>query len=209
MPYFHDEGGVPIYVELKLYQIGDSDRLKIISIHDSGGRMNIREVIHDDCPHCEAMRSIEIVNGRETTKIRGEDADLSAARAVYRERHGIIGPEELVALRRRYDVSQKSFAKILDIGDLTINSYEQGALPSGAHNSLLRLAEETANFRRLYQANKAGLSERQRAKIERALAALGLAERSALETRETPPPCGVVAAPVEIRILQLIPLLLA
>jgi hypothetical protein len=32
--FSHDEGGVPIYVKLKLYVIGDSDRLKIISFHD-------------------------------------------------------------------------------------------------------------------------------------------------------------------------------
>jgi len=156
--------------------------------------MSVIRIIRDDCPHCEAMRDIRIVDGRETMKIRGEevefdaeysvcetcgkdfataeqmDSELSAARAVYRARHGIIGPEELVALRKRYDISQKAFAKILDIGDLTINSYEQGVLPSGAHNSLLWLVEEPANFRRLYETNKGSLSDRQRAKVERALA---------------------------------------
>jgi putative zinc finger/helix-turn-helix YgiT family protein len=193
--------------------------------------MNIIEVIHDDCPHCEAMRDIRIVNERETMRIRGEDvefdsvysvcetcgkdfatgeqmdADLSAARAVYRARLGIIGPEEIVALRAKYDISQKAFAKILDIGDLTINSYEQGVLPSGAHNSLLRLAEEPANFRRLYESNKAKLSDRQRAKVERALAAMDVA--APIHVKEEATPYGPSPQSSAERLMEVMQLLLA
>lgn len=162
--------------------------------------MNVIETIYDACPHCEAMRNVKIIREMETVKIRGEDVAyeaeyslcetcgkdfatmpqmdycLNASRAVYRERHGIIGPAEIVELRRRYDASQKAFAKILDIGDLTINSYEQGALPSGAHNSLLKLAAIPENFRRLFEANKAALSDRQRAKIGRTLERIEMAD---------------------------------
>ena len=135
------------------------------------------------------------------------DADLEAARAVYRARHGIVGPEELVALRKRYDVSQKSFAKILDIGDLTINSYEQGVLPSGAHNSLLRLASVPANFKRLYEVNKGNLSDRQRAKIERAMAAMDVA--APLQVKEEAPPYGPSPQCSPGRLMEVAQLLLA
>ncbi len=176
--------------------------------------MSVLEVIRDACPHCEAMRNIRIVCERETMKIRGEDvefdsvfsvcetcgkdfasgeqmdAEIESARAVYRARHGIIGPAELVAMRARYDVSQKSFAKLLDIGDLTINSYEQGVIPSGAHNSLLKLVSIPENFLRLYSSNKSKLSERQKAKIDRALARLAIQNRATLEVCESIPPYG-------------------
>jgi putative zinc finger/helix-turn-helix YgiT family protein len=176
--------------------------------------MSVLRVIRDACPHCEAMRDIEVRRERETMKIRGEDvefeseyrvcatcgkdyadldqmdADLAAARAVYRARHGIIGPDQIVALRARYDASQKAFARVLDIGDLTINSYEQGILPSGAHNSLLKLAAIPENFKQLYDANKGALTERQRAKIERALARLLPAKAEALAVMERPPEYG-------------------
>jgi len=118
------------------------------------------------------------------------DAEIESARAVYRARHGIIGPAELVAMRARYDVSQKSFAKLLDIGDLTINSYEQGVIPSGAHNSLLKLVSIPENFLRLYSSNKSKLSERQKAKIDRALARLAIQNRATLEVCESIPPYG-------------------
>jgi putative zinc finger/helix-turn-helix YgiT family protein len=193
--------------------------------------MAIIKTIHDACPHCEAMRDIEVHRERETMKIRGEDVefesefmlcttcgkdfadleqmdhDLAAARAIYRERHGIIGPEELVALRKRYDVSQKTFARILDIGDLTINSYEQGVLPSGAHNSLLRLVEDPANFRRLYESNKAKLSDRQRAKIERAFAAMDSA--APMQVKEAAPPYGPPPQISPERLMEVMQLLLA
>lgn len=173
--------------------------------------MSVVQVIRDVCPHCEAIRNIRIVNERETMKIRGEDvefnsvfsvcetcgkdfasgeqmdAELESARAVYRERHGIIGPAELVAMRARYDVSQKSFAKLLDIGDLTINSYEQGIIPSGAHNSLLRLVSIPENFLRLYSVHKDKLSDRQKAKIGRALSRLAIQDGATLEVGEPTP----------------------
>lgn len=176
--------------------------------------MSVLRVIRDACPHCEAMRDIEVHRERETMKIRGEDVefesefmvcttcgkdfadldqidhDLEAARAVYRARHGIIGPKEIVAMRARYDVSQKSFAKLLDIGELTINSYEQGVILSGAHNSLLRLAAVPENFLRLYGSHKDRLSERQKAKIERALSRLGVQGEATLEVGESTPAYG-------------------
>lgn len=193
--------------------------------------MSVLRVIRDACPYCEAMRDVKVVRERETMKIRGEDvefeseymvcgtcgknyadgfqmdADLAAARTVYRSRHGIIGPEELLALRAKYDISQKSLAKVLDIGDLTINSYEQGVLPSGAHNSLLALASLPENFKRLYDANKGSLSDRQRAKIERALAAMDVA--APMQVKEEAPPYGPSVHPSPERLMEVAQLLLA
>lgn len=145
------------------------------------------------CPHCEALRNVRVVHRQEEIRVRkdavtiqaefyvcetcgGEfetseqmEANLEAARNQYRTLHSIVSPREILALRERYDVSQKSFAKLLDIGDLTINGYEQGVLPSGAHNSLMKLATEPENFMRLYAQNKDKLSPRQRAKVDRRL----------------------------------------
>ena len=145
------------------------------------------------CPHCEALRDVRVVHRQEELRVRkdavtiqaefymcdtcgGEfetsdqmEANLGTARNQYRIRHSIISPREIVALRDRYDVSQKVFARLLDIGDLTINGYEQGVLPSGAHNSLMKLAAEPENFSRLYAQNKEKLSPRQQSKVERRL----------------------------------------
>ena len=93
------------------------------------------------------------------------ESNLEAFRSVYRSSHGIMSPQEIVALRQKYDVSQKTLGKLLDIGELTINSYEQGALPSGAHNNLLRFIAHLFNFQELFERNKGKLSELQIRKI--------------------------------------------
>lgn len=102
----------------------------------------------------------------EFSTINQMENNLEVFRSVYRNRHGIISPQEIIALRKRYDVSQKTLGKLLDIGELTINSYEQGALPSGAHNNLLRIIAHLGNFRELYERNKKKISQLQVRKIE-------------------------------------------
>lgn len=142
------------------------------------------------CPHCEDFRTIQNKTQKEQVKVRKDtvtidavysvcqscggdfvsldqmDANLKAARNKYCVKNGIILPNEIVALRKKYNVSQKTFAKILDIGELTINSYEQGAVPSGAHNSLLRLVADSENMKKLYIRNKKKISLLQQKKIE-------------------------------------------
>ncbi len=156
----------------------------------------IMEEIEGVCPYCEAVRNIRIEHKKEFAKVRKEQVEIDSvfsvcsscgksfvtlpqmeenlkkARSAYRQIHEIISPEEIIAIRTKYNVSQKALAKILDIGELTINEYEQGILPSGAHNSLLQLVKKTENFISLFEKNKYRLSERQIKKVETALARL-------------------------------------
>lgn len=195
------------------------------------------------CPYCEAERSVRIIHRSETVHIRKDDilieaefsvctecgnefatleqmdANLSNAREQYRAHHSIIRPEEIVAIRRKYDISQKAFGKILGIGELTINSYEKGILPSGAHNSLIRLASLPENFVRLYSIHRTELSDLQQRKIDSALSRLqnktccysedgALAETVFVSAKNDIAYCGKTTASPE-RMYALIQLLLA
>jgi putative zinc finger/helix-turn-helix YgiT family protein len=91
----------------------------------------------------------------------------------FRETEDIISPQEIIAIRQQYGASQKAFAKILDLGELTINSYEQGALPAKSVSNFLRLMGTKDNFKKLFLKNKGKLSKMQLRKIS---AALGLDE---------------------------------
>ena len=51
-----------------------------------------------------------------------------------------ITAEEIKAIRRRYGLSQKSFALLLGIGPASIVRYEQGSKPSKANANLIRAA---------------------------------------------------------------------
>lgn len=148
------------------------------------------------CPGCETERSVVHETIREVSELRGEsieadqerfrctvcgtdfvtgdmmDRNLDAVRAEYRIRHGILSPEEIVDLRKTYGASQKAFGTILGFGELTINSYEQGSLPTDANNNLLRLMRNPSGFRELFETNKNLIGPTQRKRIESRLGAL-------------------------------------
>ena len=88
------------------------------------------------CPTCkEALVSEE-----------HDSATLERAYAVYRKRHGLLTPQEIRAIRESYGLSQRSMARLLGWGDITVHRYESGALQDAAHDTLVRLMREPANL---------------------------------------------------------------
>lgn len=142
------------------------------------------------CPNCEKDCELTFHSHVEESTIRGEkipvtveyytcnecgeeftnpgqlEKSLQEGYNKYRKIADILFPSDIVAIRKKYGASQKAFAKILDLGELTINSFEQGSLPSKSVSNLIRLMDEPANFSRLFQKNKNRLSPHQIRKIE-------------------------------------------
>lgn len=94
----------------------------------------------------------------------------------YRKKHKLLLPEEIKKIREQYELSQRSFAKLLNWGDKTICRYENGSIQDKAHNSLLVFLREPKNMRSYLMDNEILLDERQQAKI---LAAVERLERNA------------------------------
>jgi putative zinc finger/helix-turn-helix YgiT family protein len=142
------------------------------------------------CPTCEAIRDVELIGREEKVTIKGRevsfvahfyrcptcgkdfeapgqlDQNLEAAREAYARLYQTPSPEELVALRARYRASQKAFGLILGFGELTINSYERGAVPDSPNRLLLKLAENPVCFKVMYEQNKNRIGATQRQRIE-------------------------------------------
>ncbi len=145
------------------------------------------------CPYCEKSTEINPVTMKETHKIKGLSVTIPVEHSVcaecgrdfatkeqmeratkagydaYREAEGIVSPEEIIRIREKYSASQKVFAKILDLGDLTINSYEQGALVSKSISNLIRFMENPDNFTELLNKKRNEFSKTQIQRIEKAL----------------------------------------
>jgi len=86
--------------------------------------------VHDlavlECPKC-GERTLD---GTAVDRV-----DKARARAF-----NLLGPEDIVALRRRLDLSQAELADLLGLGAKTLTRWETGQLaPSRAMNSYLRL----------------------------------------------------------------------
>ena len=102
-----------------------------------------------------------------------DNALIIATHDRYRERHNIVFPAEIVAIREKYGLSQKNLALLLGLGEVTVHRYEGGALADVAPSKLLRLMDDPANMRRMLDESGDVLSAKLRAKLEARLAELG------------------------------------
>ena len=148
------------------------------------------------CPECDQIVPVRIENRLETTNVKGipvtayfpvsmcplcsaefvtadqMDEGLSTAYKVYREMTGVISPEKIIQLRNKYNASQKAFGIILGFGELTINTYEKGSIPSEAHQKVLESAEDAEWFCKQFEKAKPKLGQTQIKRIEQAISGL-------------------------------------
>jgi len=141
------------------------------------------------CPECMQMTEYDVVERPDTFEVRGEqitvdarvavcrtcgediglgeldDATFRAAYAIYRARHDLLSPEQIKAIRTKYGLGQKAFARLLGWGDVTLARYESGSLQSASHDQALRLAEDPDTVRKLMERNASRLSPTQLAEL--------------------------------------------
>ena len=97
------------------------------------------DIEHYVCPKCgESIGWAPIV-----------DKGLHKLYHAYQEKMGLMLPEEIVALRKKYGFSQRVLAAILDIGVASLQRYERGCLASDSHAQLLAKACDTVRKRGL------------------------------------------------------------
>lgn len=78
-----------------------------------------------------------------------------------------VNPAKIISIRESYNASQKAFGLILGMGELTINSYEQGkSIPVSSNRLLLHLSENPLIFFEMYERNKSKIGAIQRERIE-------------------------------------------
>ena len=95
------------------------------------------------------------------------DKNLIAAREAYELLEESVSPAKIIAIRESYNASQKAFGLILGMGELTINSYEQGkSIPVSSNRLLLHLSENPLIFFEMYERNKNKIGAIQRERIE-------------------------------------------
>ena len=138
------------------------------------------------CPNCEKETELEVVRATEEIEIRGEsvsvdveycrclvcgeefedprsgDDPLDRAYREYRRRHGMMQPEEIQAVRKKYGLTQGEMSRLLGWGAVTLSRYENGALQNEAHEKILRLAMDPRNLLKLIEEKPCALTEKKR-----------------------------------------------
>jgi len=141
------------------------------------------------CPNCEKEQELEKVQGEEVVKVRSDsitvpaeyyrcrvcgdefedpgssDDLLERAYREYRRRHGMIQPEEIKEVRKKYGLTQHEMAKLLGWGLATLSRYENGALQDEAHDKILRLVQEPRNLIKLIRETPDALTETRREEL--------------------------------------------
>ena len=63
----------------------------------------------------------------------------------YRKKTNIIKPQDIIDLRKKYNISQRELTAILGFGKMTINRYERGGVPTKSQSDYMRLLIENDN----------------------------------------------------------------
>ena len=120
------------------------------------------------CPYCSEEKEY-VIDKREVKEFRGksvatyenvavctvckndlyisklEDENSKRIYEAYRQKENIIAPEDIIALRNKYDISQRELTAILGFGKMTINRYERGGVPTKSQSDYIKLLIDNDN----------------------------------------------------------------
>lgn len=128
------------------------------------------------CPNCNAEEVLERSSRTEVFDVKGQRIDVEVTILVcqkchtdfypadfdpndlafreYRKKLGWTQPDEIVQVRKRWGLTQNEFANLLGWGVATLSRYENGALQSESHESVLKLLKnDPLNLIQLLQDN--------------------------------------------------------
>ncbi len=100
------------------------------------------------CPQCGETLVDEVL----------ESLNFDLVYQAYKEQHNLLSSSEIVEMRQKYGLSQRSLSKLLGWGEVTIHRYESGAIQDNAHETVLRLIAEPQNMRQVLDKNRTALS---------------------------------------------------
>ncbi|MBI4304383.1 MAG: DUF4065 domain-containing protein [Chloroflexi bacterium] len=133
------------------------------------------------CPNCEQYTQATSGVQKETYNVRGEPIEVEAEVVVcqrcgskvfdeerdsrnlekaynrYREKYGLLSPDQIRTIREKYGLSQRALSRLLGWGEITIHRYESGAIQDKVHDNMLRLIENPENLQKLFKANRSML----------------------------------------------------
>jgi len=143
--------------------------------------ININEIrrVNRECLVCDFDRDLVYGEIHETLKVRGEEIGVNSkvfycpegdhyfsdiedeeekfdfAYREYRKRKGLLQPDEIKQIREQYGLSQRSFAQLLEWGEVTIHRYESGAIQDAVHNDVLSMIRSFEEFKKYFESKKA------------------------------------------------------
>lgn len=123
---------------------------------------------HIECPYCDGQAHLEreareLMYRKESfrvfahyykceqcletfTSTESDTISLTQLHNQYREKHNIPFPEEIIALREKYDLSASKMSLVLGLGANGYSNYEHGEIPTPAYGNLMIAAADPGTF---------------------------------------------------------------
>ncbi|MEA1883697.1 MAG: DUF4065 domain-containing protein [Thermotogota bacterium] len=96
--------------------------------------------------------------GHDIFNNRLENENLKRGFKQYAHAHSLLSSEEIKAIRNQFGVNQKLFSKSLGFGEVTVQRYESGALPTKAFSDLIKRVKSPEEYLKMLEANQSKLS---------------------------------------------------
>lgn len=102
--------------------------------------------------------------GHEFTTTETDEVTLQQVYNQYREKYKLPFPEQIQAIREKYQISASKMSEVLGFGINVFRQYESGEVPNQSNARLIQLAKDPAEFRKLVMLSNA-FNEKEREKI--------------------------------------------
>ncbi len=108
----------------------------------------------------------------EFTTTEADTIGLTQAHNQYREKNNIPFPEEIAAIRQKYDIPASKMSEVLGLGANGYSNYENGEIPTPAYGNLISAASEPHTFMNLVDKAQEHFSENAFKKVKEKVAYL-------------------------------------
>ncbi len=141
-----------------------------------------------ECPYCDGHALLQIqprdptyrkevfkvaehfykceICGEDFTTTETDTITLTQVHNQYREKHNILFPEEIVAIKEKYDLSATKMSEVLGLGVNGYSNYEKGEMPIPAIANLINTISKPEVFLELLEKAKDHFSEKSFAKAK-------------------------------------------
>ncbi len=78
---------------------------------------------------------------------------------IYKKKNNLLTNEEIKKIRKKYGLTQKEYAKVIGVGEITIHRFEKGAIQTEAVDSIMKLSNNPDNMALLLLQNHQKIGE--------------------------------------------------
>lgn len=114
--------------------------------------------------------------GKEVFDFRLDEDNMQRAFAKYKRNHALMTAMEIIALRNKYNISQRTLAALIGCSQATVVRYESGNIQNNTHNNIMRMLQKPENMIEILEVKEEELSTKEVETIKASIARLNSLE---------------------------------